>query len=144
MYHFDYCHYVIVTKQKLGGVMSSINVSSMPQLSKMVDDSFKYCLLRDSDDPSTHSIRVEGITDTFYLHPQRLEEKREFVKNLFSQLAVPQIPKSTFFFCNICLTVDFDYWAAKPICQELIVLAIGLGIISYHCPEKTKIYFICN
>ena len=107
-----------------------INASNM---SKLTQDTFMDCLFKKGEDTSDH-VTIEGLTDTFELHPQRLEEKRELVTALLAQL--PPEFKEGWSFLNLCVTKDGKQWTdLHRVCEQLVVMAIGLGLMKYLFPR---------
>ena len=97
----------------------TINVHNM---ANQVNLAFRKCLFSEEED-KTNYVRVEGLTNIFCLHPDRLEEQRELVKACLDEL--PPIFK------------EGDMWTGmQRTCQELVVMAIGLDLMSYCLPRE--------
>ena len=108
----------------------TINVTNMSQLTQ---DAFMDCLFKEGEDTTNH-IRVEGVTNIFGLHPQRLEEKRELVTALLAEL--PEEFKQGWSFLNLCTTKRGEQWTGmQRICEQLVVMAIGLELMEYCTPR---------
>ncbi len=103
-------------------------------MSGLTHNAFMDCLFREGEDTTNH-VKVEGITSKFGLHPQRLEEKRELVTALLAEL--PAKFKEGWTFLNLCTTKDGEQWTGMHrICEELVVMAIGLGLMEYFMPRE--------
>ena len=101
-------------------------------MSELTSKAFMDCLFKEGED-TTNYVKVEGLTCTFRLHPQRLEEKRELVTALLSKL--PANYKEGWTFLNLCTTKDGKQWADQRVCEQLMVMAIGLGMMKYCMPR---------
>ena len=103
-------------------------------MSELVSKSFMECLFKDGEDTSNY-VKVEGITNNFGLHPQRLEEQRELVTAMLAELPVEF--KEGYTFLKFCTNKNGELWTGEHrVCEELIVMAIGLGLMSYCFPRK--------
>jgi len=92
------------------------------------------CLFKEGEDTTNH-VKVEGLTSMFGLHLQRLEEKRELVTALLAEL--PAEFKEGWSFLKLCTTKDGEQWTdVHRICEQLVVMAIGLGLMEYCMPRK--------
>lgn len=108
-----------------------INATNMSQL---VQEAFRDCLFKDGEDTSNH-IKVEGIVQNFGFHPQRLEDKRELITAILAEL--PAVFKEGYTFLNICETKNGELWSGShERCEQLVVLAIGLGLMDYCFPRE--------
>ena len=109
----------------------TINVHNM---ASQVNLAFRKCLFREEED-KTNYVRVEGLTNIFCLHPERLEEQRELVKACLDEL--PPIFKEGYSFLKLCENKDGDLWTGmQRTCQELVVMAVGLNLMSYCLPRE--------
>ena len=110
-------------------------------ISKTVTDAFMDCLFKE-DEPHDGYILVEGITNKFGFHPQRLERKRETIKEILSML--PNEFKDTslggeggWSFLNLCVLQDGYQWTGMHRVQEqLMCIAIGLNLMEYLLPRE--------
>ena len=103
-------------------------------MSRLTHNAFMDCLFNEGEDTTNH-VKVEGITRMFGLHPQRLEEKRKLVTALLAEL--PAEFKEGWTFLNLCTTKDGEQWTdMHRICEELVVMAIGLGLMEYCMPRE--------
>lgn len=113
--------------------MENITISAA-NMSELVSNAFMECLFKEGEDTSNH-IRVEGIMSNFGLHPQRLEEQRELVTALLAEL--PAEFKEGYTFLNFCTNKNGELWTGEhSICEQLIVMAIGLDLMSYCFPRE--------
>ena len=98
-------------------------------MSELTQNAFMDCLFKEGEDTTNH-VKVEGLTRMFGLHPQRLEEKRELVTALLAEL--PAEFKEGWTFLNLCTTKNDEQWTSMHrICEQLVVMAIGLGLMEY-------------
>ena len=112
---------------------NNINVTAS-NMSELTRTAFMDCLFKEGED-TTNYVKVEGITNMFGLHPQRLEEKRELVTALLAEL--PEEFKEGYTFLNFCTTKNGEQWTGiHRICEQLIVMAIGLGLMEYCMPRE--------
>jgi len=103
-------------------------------MSELTQKAFMDCLFKKGEDTTNH-VKVEGLTSMFGLHPQRLEEKRELVLALLAEL--PAEFKEGWTFLNLCTTKDGEQWTdMHRICEQLVVMAIGLGLMEYCIPRE--------
>lgn len=103
-------------------------------MSELTDNAFMDCLFKEDKDTTNH-VKVEGITSMFELHPQRLEEKQKLVTALLAEL--PEEFKEGWSFLNLCITKDGEQWTGMHrICEQLAVMAIGLGLMEYCMPRE--------
>lgn len=109
----------------------TVNASNM---SELVNEAFRECLFKDGED-TTGYVKVEGIMSNFGFHPQRLEEHREIVTALLAEL--PSEFKEGYTFLNICTNKNGELWTGShKVCELLVVMAIGLGLMSYCLPKE--------
>ena len=112
----------------------SIPNITVHNMSSQVSLAFMKCLFKEGED-TTNNVRVEGLTNIFHLHPQRLEEQRELIKAIIDEL--PPIFKEGYTFLKLCENKDGDQWTGMhKTCQELVVMAVGLGLMSYCLPRE--------
>lgn len=112
---------------------NNINVTAS-NMSELTSNAFMDCLFKEGEDTTNH-VKVEGLTNMFGLHPQRLEEKRELVTALLAQL--PPEFKEGWSFLNLCVTKDGEQWTdLHRVCEQLVVMAIGLGLMKYCFPRE--------
>ncbi len=107
---------------------NNINVTAS-NMSELTSNAFMDCLFKEGEETTNH-VKVEGFTNMFELHPQRLEEKRELVTALLAEL--PAEFKEGWSFLNLCNTKDGEQWTGMHrVCEQLVVMAIGLGLMEY-------------
>lgn len=103
-------------------------------MSELISKSFMECLFKEEEDTSD-CVKVEGVTGNFALHLQRLEEQREIVTALLAEL--PAEFKKGYTFLNICTNKNGVLWTGEHrICEQLIVMAIGLKLMDYCMPRQ--------
>ncbi len=97
---------------------------------------FTDCLFREGE-AHDDAVIVEGLVDTFGLHPERLESKREQVAGWLDQLPL-QFKASDgggWSTLNAVMLEDGTQWGEQRNMQELVVLAIGLELGSFPLPR---------
>lgn len=107
--------------------------TNIADLATNLHNAFVDCLFKDNED-TTHNIKVEGITCTFHLHPERLESKRELVQNFLNNL--PSEFAEGYTFMALPFTKTGAQWGEQPNAQELMVMAIGLNLMTYCFPKE--------
>ena len=114
-------------------MQNNINVNAT-NMSELTSNAFMDCLFKEGEDTSNR-VKVEGLTSMFGLHPQRLEEKRELVTALLTEL--PAEFKEGWSFLNLCITRNGELWTGSHrVCEQLVVMAIGLGLMEYCMPRE--------
>lgn len=113
--------------------MENISITTS-NMSELVGNAFMKCLFKEGED-TTNQVKVEGITRNFCFHPQRLEEQRELVTALLAEL--PSEFKEGYTFLNFCTDKNGKLWTGQHrICEQLIVMAIGLDLMAYCFPRE--------
>ena len=113
---------------------TSIPTITVHNMATLVNQAFMKCLFKEDEDKTNH-VRVEGITNIFGLHPERLEEQRELVTALVAEL--PPIFKEGYSFLKLCENKDGEQWTGlQRTMQELMVMAVGLELMSYCLPRE--------
>ena len=103
-------------------------------MSELVREAFTKCLFKEGEDASNY-VKVEGIKYTFALHPQRLEEQRELITAMIDEL--PAEFKEGYTFLSINTNKNGELWTGDHmVCEQLIVMAIGLDLMSYYFPRE--------
>ena len=84
------------------------------------------------------TVIVEGLTATFYLNAQRLNEKKDQVIKWLTEFEDGFMKDSGGgqTFLNFCQTKDGNQWGEQSDCQNLLILAIGLNLMSYCAPKE--------
>lgn len=80
-------------------------------------------------------IVVNGIINNYAFHKERLlshkEEVLAFVENLDPEL------KDGISFLGLCVDKDGSQWGEHRSCENLMCLAIGLGLMRYVLPRES-------
>lgn len=100
------------------------------------------CLYKEGESIEGH-IPVQGVMADFGFHPQRLEAARPYIIECLSNLPEPFFAKSErhpegkdgWSFLNLCCTKDNNLWGQHRNCEQLCVLAIGLGLAHWTMPR---------
>jgi hypothetical protein len=97
-----------------------------------VDNVTLDCLFKDEELvdglPTIEFIKVDGITRTWGLHPERLESHKEDVASMLD--ALPEGFRSGWSFLNVCQRADGVQWGEHKQCEALMVLGKGLGLVT--------------
>ena len=114
--------------------MEELHVTS-DNMAELVDNATKDCLFRTGQDEEASMVKVEGIVRIFGFNSERLESKRELVKEILDNL--PDEFKEGYTFLNLCMTKDGDFWTGTHfVMEELVALAIGLDLMEYCLPRE--------
>lgn len=83
-------------------------------------------------------VKVDGVTNSFGLHRDRLEAHRSDVAGWIGDLPAEFLRSGGgWSFLNLCQTRDGDQWTGmQSAAQELCVLAIGLGLAQWLLPRE--------
>lgn len=84
--------------------------------------------------PPADAVLVEGITGKFGFHKQRLEGHRAEVQALLNEILHDNFHADKgggWSFLNMAEARDGTLWGQHRNCQELLTLAIGLGMAKY-------------
>jgi hypothetical protein len=108
----------------------------------LVTEILRDCLFTDEEMPNPElpegAVYVEGIMNPYGFHPERLESHREEVRGMLDQLN-PAFRASVgggWHFTQMPFTVEGEHWGEHPNCEQLMVLAIGLGLMQYLLPRE--------
>lgn len=114
--------------------MTSNMTINSTNMSELTQSAFTDCLFKEGEDTTNH-VKVQGLTSVYGLHPQRLEEKRELVNALLSEL--PPEFKKGWSFLYLYTNKNGEPWTGlHRICEQLVVMAIGLGLMEYCLPKE--------
>lgn len=106
----------------------------LEQMAEKVEESFRRCLFEENEDTSNY-VEVCGISCNYGLHPQRLEGERENIKAILEEL--PEEFKKGYTFLALCYDKEKRLWTGdQRICEQLVVMAIGLKLMSYCLPYE--------
>lgn len=116
-------------------VKSGFGVKPNPyNMSKLTQVCFWDCLLHEGEE-SDEIVIVEGITKTFKFNAERLEEKFDIILSILEELSDDF--KSGYSFLAFHLTKYGKPWTEyKSTCEQLLVLAIGLGLAGFCSPRE--------
>lgn len=99
---------------------------------------FKDCLYQEGEDTTNH-VEAEGITVTVGFHPERLaSHKQEIVEELADLPDEFRIDSDAhgWSFLNACLDKEGNQWGEHVNVQELLLLGLAAGKITYLAPRK--------
>lgn len=102
-----------------------------------LDETFKSCLFRDSENTDNH-VKVEGVVQNFGFHPERLEASRRQVA--WWLLGLPgEFRKSIgggWSFLQACQDSEGHQWGEHKSIEQLLTLGIGLGLAEIQVPRS--------
>jgi hypothetical protein len=100
-----------------------------------VTELLKACLVTPEElkDSSISQVHVQSVMGVFGLHQERLEAKREEVRDLLSQFN--KYPQSQPF-QNLCMDKDFHQWGEHRNINELLALGMGLNLVELDHTKK--------
>lgn len=103
--------------------------------SKAVEDVFVKCLFTDGENVGNH-IAVRGVVSNFGFCPERVEEQKETVRSLLSQLP-PEFQASGgggYSFLNGCMRSDGEQWGEQRNVEQLFCIGMACGLVSELLP----------
>lgn len=110
--------------------MHKINVNMEEQITKAFFNS-----LFKKGEKTDKAVRGDGITGNYFFHPERLEEQRHLVATVLEEL--PEEFKTGDTFLKLCVNKNNVTWTGShEICEQLMVLAIGLKLMAYCAPKE--------
>lgn len=111
-------------------------------MSELVNNAFLNCLFKENEDTSD-CVFVQGIARNFGFHPKLLEEQRELIIAILAEL--PSEFKEGYTFLNLCNNKDGKLWTGEhETCEQLVCMAIGLGLMHYCLPRPLWSMFPCG
>ena len=99
----------------------------------------RHCLYKDEEiqdgDIPDNAIVLEGVTRSFGFHPDRIEESREEIADMVSQLH--DTFKEGWSFLNGCLKKDEEQWTGEHrVVEELFCLGMATGNMEMLTPRE--------
>lgn len=98
------------------------------------------CLFREEEidengQPAPEKVIVKGLTATFYLNKNRLENYRPKIEYWIKQLPTDFIKGYTFL--NLCFDNKGIQWTSlHRTCEQLLVMSIGLNLACYCTSDR--------
>jgi hypothetical protein len=118
----------------------------MSELSQQVRDILMDCLFRDEEltdgqPPEGSVVIVEGLTQKFGFHKERLESHRieviELLDEMPDEFHTQKLEgKGGWSFLNLCNDRYGNQWGEHRNMEELLCLGIGLGLAHYCLPRE--------
>lgn len=110
------------------------------EIREIVIDSF-YPGIQPGDEIPENALKIQGIMRTFVFNPERLETHRAQVVAIIDQLHTEFLAEDEgggggWSFLNLCMTKDDMQWGEHMNCEDLIVIATGLGLCEYSMPRQ--------
>lgn len=111
--------------------------------SERISDIMKDVLFKTEELPEDgaapeNAVIVEGLTNKFGFHPDRLESHREEIEGMLKELpdSFLESKGGGMSFLNMCNDSKGEQWTSfHRTMEELLVLALGLGVGSYCAPR---------
>lgn len=115
----------------------------MNNIATKVEDIVKYCLYNDnemSEDGSIpkDAIIVDGIMTKMGFHPNRINEKKEEIKNILNEMPdyFHKNQGGGWSFLNLCNDKNDVQWGEHHDMENLVILSIASGYGSYLMPKN--------
>lgn len=109
---------------------------------QIISTIMKDCLFKNEELPSDGSVppnakTVKGIVRTFGFHPERLENHRQEVLAIIEEIPQAFLEDSGggWTFMNLPMDKNENQWGEQTNAEDLLVLAIGLGLADYLLPR---------
>lgn len=116
----------VIERKKMTNIITDENMS------EWVTYVFNKCSIPDGDDTSSAQLKVEGLNRAFAFYPQELKKCRPIVAEIVAKLPTSFNSKQGDSILNVMKTKEGNVWTKDiNICEYLIVLAIGLGLMEY-------------
>lgn len=105
-----------------------------------VQATLRQCLCKDKEieDGSVLPLIVNGVVSDFGFHPGRLEEARDSVEEMLSELP-DQFKRSMgggWSFLQACMRSDGEQWGEHRSIEQLLALGIALKLASFQFPRS--------
>lgn len=115
----------------------------MKDIAEQVRNIVRDSLYRDDEISSgatpSDAVIVDGVRGKFGFNPKRLESHRDDVIAILREMN-PNFFKATgggYTFLALCQDRNGNQWGEHQNCNDLVVLAIGLGLGEYCLPRET-------
>lgn len=113
-------------------------------ISARVDAIFCDCLFREDEildgKPPEGAIIIDGIASKFGMHPGRVEEHKEEIRELLNLMPdsfhTGEGKGGGMSFLNLCMTKDEEQWGEHRNMEQLVVLAIAALLGKYCIPRE--------
>ena len=102
-----------------------------------VDEILMDCLSKE-DELNEDLVIVEGVVNNFSFHSERLQEHKDEIIALLSQLPTQfqQSEGGGWSFLNACMTKDGTQWGEHRNMEQLFVLGLGIGKVRWQMPKE--------
>lgn len=114
----------------------------MNNIANKIENIIKYCLYTNEEIPEDGStpkdaIIVNGIMDNMGFHPDRINEKKEEIKNILEEMPVSfhSSGGGGMSFLNLCNDKNGVQWGEHRDMGNLVILSIASGYGSYSMPR---------
>jgi hypothetical protein len=93
--------------------------------------------LKGKHEPPPEAVVVEGVVNTFGLHPERLEAHRDEIVEMVGELPTEFLDiGGGWSFLNLPIRKDDSQWGEQSDAEALFVLAAGLGLAEVQLPRS--------
>lgn len=112
------------------------------EILETVHNCFFECMFKDNEivdrKPPADAVIVDGIIHKFGFHPGRLAENKEKIREVLNQMPVEFFKEGGggWSFLNLCMTRDNIQWGEHRDMEQLVVLAIAMGMAKYLMPKE--------
>lgn len=113
----------------------------MDDIAEKVDAILRHCLYKSEEISDgkvpADAVEAKGILHNFYFHPQRLESHREDVAKILVEMpsAFHRTSGGGWSFLQLCMDKNDNQWGEHSNMEQLVCLAIGLGMGKYCMPR---------
>lgn len=107
------------------------NIVTKSNMSEWVKYAFNKCIIQEGEDTSVQT-KVNGLNKMYGFNPKRLKQCRLLITEIVSNLSESFSTEHGDSFLDVWKYKDDDYWTKDiKVCEQLVVLAIGLGLMEY-------------
>lgn len=113
------------------------SLSNMELTAENVNKVLNDCLYNEGEDTTGH-IAASGVRLKIGFHPERLKKHEQDIEQMLNQLSddFKKEKGGGASFLNACVTVNGDQWGEHSNIDELLVLGLASGKVSYLMPER--------
>ncbi len=114
----------------------------MDNIAEKVDEILRDALFKDEEISANeipeNAIVVEGIVQKFAFHPGRLKSHAEELRDILLEIPEPfhRGKGGGWSFLNLCNDKQGNQWGEHRNMEQLVVLAIGMGLGKYSFPKN--------
>lgn len=98
-----------------------------------VENVLKYCLFNSGEDTANYKLG-EGARLRIGCHPGRIDEKKDEIKSMCSEL--PERFADGFYFLNACVTRNGEQWGEHEDVDRLLAIGTAAGCLEIMMPRE--------